>query len=39
MENCGLGVLNMSAYTDKTAFDNSGHDINTAGAAGRTGKE
>lgn len=37
MENCGLGVLDMTAYTAKNTFDNTGYDIANAGT--RTGKE
>lgn len=39
MENCGLGVLDMTAYTAKSSFDNTGYDINTVNAGTRTGKE
>lgn len=39
MENCGLGVLDMTAYTAKNAFDNTGYDISTDIALTRAGKE
>lgn len=39
MENCGLGVLDMTAYTAKNTFNNTGYDITTANAGTRTGKE
>lgn len=38
MANCGLGLLNLTTYTDRTAFNNTGYAEKT-GTVGRAAKE